>query len=445
VANENSADVSVVDASTNTVVASIPTIAGGAGLAGIAAHPDGTRVYVASREGHDVVVVDTGTNAITTRVSVGGFGANVTVAPDGARAYATSSDTVDVGRGDVLVIDTSSDTVTAMIPNAAFPFGLSVTPDSARVYVVNRDTDSVWAVDATTNAVVASIAVGDTPDALGQFIGPQPVCGDGVVTFPEECDDSNTASGDGCSATCTVESGWTCTGSPSVCALTTTTTTTTTPPTSTTMPERTDHPQDALKLSLKQDTATGRAKAAWVSKSPALVLPSQPPTSVGGAFVVTGVNQTVSAPLPATDWKTNPGGTLYKFVNKLAPGGDSLCKVALVKEAKVLKVICKDSLIQLDDTAQGTVSVSLTIGADTYCSICTTPVKDEPGKFIAKGCSAPADCSAAVPTTTVTRSGNMTRVRLLIVRWVYGIRMRRSRRFVSHRMIGGWISGTSDM
>ena len=50
-----------------------------------------------------------------------------------------------------------------------------------------------------------------------------------------------------------------------------------------------------------------------------------------------------------------------------------------------------------------------------------------------------------MPTTTVTTSGNSTRVRLLIVRWVYGMRMRRSRRVVSQRMIGGWMIGTSDM
>ena len=35
--------------------------------------------------------------------------------------------------------------------------------------------------------------------------GPSLVCGDGIVTAPETCDDGNTVSGDGCSATCSVE------------------------------------------------------------------------------------------------------------------------------------------------------------------------------------------------------------------------------------------------
>ncbi len=36
------------------------------------------------------------------------------------------------------------------------------------------------------------------------------VCGDGQIDGAEQCDDGNTIAGDGCSATCTVESGFTC-------------------------------------------------------------------------------------------------------------------------------------------------------------------------------------------------------------------------------------------
>jgi cysteine-rich repeat protein len=43
-------------------------------------------------------------------------------------------------------------------------------------------------------------------------------CGDGaVVSSIEGCDDGNDTDGDGCSATCTVETGYLCTGAPSVC------------------------------------------------------------------------------------------------------------------------------------------------------------------------------------------------------------------------------------
>jgi len=43
-------------------------------------------------------------------------------------------------------------------------------------------------------------------------------CGDGVRDGDELCDDGATTAGDGCSATCIVESGYTCSGSPSTCS-----------------------------------------------------------------------------------------------------------------------------------------------------------------------------------------------------------------------------------
>jgi large repetitive protein len=45
-------------------------------------------------------------------------------------------------------------------------------------------------------------------------------CGDGALSPREECDDGNTANGDGCSATCGIEPGYGCTGQPSACAKT---------------------------------------------------------------------------------------------------------------------------------------------------------------------------------------------------------------------------------
>jgi cysteine-rich repeat protein len=47
-----------------------------------------------------------------------------------------------------------------------------------------------------------------------------PVCGNSTREGGETCDDGNTTSGDGCSATCTVEAGYSCTNaSPNVCDL----------------------------------------------------------------------------------------------------------------------------------------------------------------------------------------------------------------------------------
>ena len=42
-------------------------------------------------------------------------------------------------------------------------------------------------------------------------------CGNGILDTNEQCDDRNSNSGDGCSSTCQIESGWSCAGAPSVC------------------------------------------------------------------------------------------------------------------------------------------------------------------------------------------------------------------------------------
>jgi cysteine-rich repeat protein len=43
------------------------------------------------------------------------------------------------------------------------------------------------------------------------------VCGNGVIQPGEQCDDGDTSGGDGCSAACTIEPGFTCSGQPSAC------------------------------------------------------------------------------------------------------------------------------------------------------------------------------------------------------------------------------------
>lgn len=49
---------------------------------------------------------------------------------------------------------------------------------------------------------------------------PDPICGDGIISAVEACDDGNTGAGDGCSSACTVEPGYACSGQPSVCSTT---------------------------------------------------------------------------------------------------------------------------------------------------------------------------------------------------------------------------------
>ena len=70
--------------------------------------------------------------------------------------------------------------------------------------------------------------VAGEPPADGTFCGDglvcrggecvEPVCGNQIIEGDEVCDDGNELGEDGCSSNCEIESGWSCEGSPSVCA-----------------------------------------------------------------------------------------------------------------------------------------------------------------------------------------------------------------------------------
>ncbi|HEU0032639.1 MAG TPA: DUF4215 domain-containing protein [Kofleriaceae bacterium] len=56
---------------------------------------------------------------------------------------------------------------------------------------------------SSTSALVGALTAFN--ESTGDNCAPPPVCGDGHVDEGEECDDGNTTSGDGCSATCEIE------------------------------------------------------------------------------------------------------------------------------------------------------------------------------------------------------------------------------------------------
>ena len=51
----------------------------------------------------------------------------------------------------------------------------------------------------------------------GEPCSPIARCGDGLPSLPEHCDDGDRDNGDGCSGDCRVEIGWQCSGAPSTC------------------------------------------------------------------------------------------------------------------------------------------------------------------------------------------------------------------------------------
>ena len=88
---------------------------------------------------------------------------------------------------------------------------LAASFDEYRISNTVRSTD--WlTTDYNTQSAPAS-----TFTASGEALAS---CGDGSVGTGETCDDGNILSGDGCSTTCTIETGYSCSGSPSSCSTT---------------------------------------------------------------------------------------------------------------------------------------------------------------------------------------------------------------------------------
>ena len=169
VANFGSNSVSVIDISSNTVVA---TVAVGSQPNAVAITPDGTRVYVANCGG-DVFVIATSSNTVVAKVVVGGCPYGVAITPDGTRAYVARDNA-----NSVWVIDTSSNTVVAKMSVVATPGAVAITPDGTRAYVASVGTlnvsGAVSVIDTSRNTVVATVGLGG--------IGSAPV---GVVITPD--------------------------------------------------------------------------------------------------------------------------------------------------------------------------------------------------------------------------------------------------------------------
>ncbi|MFI5399098.1 MAG: beta-propeller fold lactonase family protein [Candidatus Binatia bacterium] len=171
VANLGSGDVSVIDRSTNSTLATVPV---GSGPDGIASTPDGRSVYVTNFGANTVSVIDTNINQVTATVPVGSGPVGIAITANGQFAYVTNR-----GDGTLSAIQTSTNTVTAIIPVGSGPDAVVITPDGARAYVTNSFSQApglVSVVDLQTNAVAASVAVARNPNRVA-------ITPDGAVVY----------------------------------------------------------------------------------------------------------------------------------------------------------------------------------------------------------------------------------------------------------------------
>jgi YVTN family beta-propeller protein len=124
-----------------------------------------------------VSVINTTDNNVTS-IKVGVTPSGITVSPDGTRVYVVNSNIgwSLLGNSSVSVIDTTTEqySVIANVSVGWGAIGISVTPDGNKVYVSNSLNNTVSVIDTANNTLIATVPVGDSPIAFGQFIGPDP-------------------------------------------------------------------------------------------------------------------------------------------------------------------------------------------------------------------------------------------------------------------------------
>jgi YVTN family beta-propeller protein len=96
-----------------------------------------------------------------------------------SQAAAPFAYVANIDANTVSVIDTAANRVVATIAVGMSPNAVAVTPDGTHVYVANLGTNNVSVIDTATNKVVATVAVGAgpqgvavTPDGTRRMLAP---------------------------------------------------------------------------------------------------------------------------------------------------------------------------------------------------------------------------------------------------------------------------------
>jgi len=136
---------------------------------GMAVDPQTGHIYVANSWSNDVSVIDAGTLRLLATVPVGLRPVDVAVGEDG-QVYVA-----DANSDNVAVIDGESNQFSHVVPLSIIPQGMAIHPDTGRLYVACASTNSVFVIEG--EQAVDEIHVGLcptelalTPDGTGLFV-----------------------------------------------------------------------------------------------------------------------------------------------------------------------------------------------------------------------------------------------------------------------------------
>jgi YVTN family beta-propeller protein len=152
----------VVSVATHSIVARVKQVS--PFCPNIAATPDGTQVWLTLKDTGKTEVFDAKPPFTVLKVlDTGPITNHVNIAhnANGTFAYVTIG-----GLNEVKVFRTSDFSQVAIIPVGALPHGIWPSGDGSRVYVGLENGDGVTAIDTLTNRVIATVHIGQAPQAL---------------------------------------------------------------------------------------------------------------------------------------------------------------------------------------------------------------------------------------------------------------------------------------
>jgi YVTN family beta-propeller protein len=162
VGNVGSNNVSIIDLTSNTVVATVPC----AHPSGMARTPDAPYVYVTCRDSNNVLILNANTKVADYDFPVGAAPVSATFDPARKRLIVTSSGSNTVTFFEEnFSLPLASQHVQTIVPVSGPPIASTPLPDGSRVYVALSN-GTVTVIDAGVLTVRTNIAVGGQPQAI---------------------------------------------------------------------------------------------------------------------------------------------------------------------------------------------------------------------------------------------------------------------------------------
>jgi YVTN family beta-propeller protein len=165
------------------------TITVGNGVGGMAVTPNGQYVYSTNRFDGTVSVISASSNTVVTTITVGQNPIGLAITPNGEYVYVTN-----YGGNTVSVISAASNTVTATITGLNYPEDVAVSPNGEFIYVkYSYDQNQVLfsVISTATNTASANLTLNGYPDFFDGGTGGIAVAPNGEFIYVSGSDWTN--------------------------------------------------------------------------------------------------------------------------------------------------------------------------------------------------------------------------------------------------------------